>query len=111
MEEQKTNPEESPLRFKLNMRVIADALERKSRQILYYGSNDVCCLEEARMYYPGMKLKKNYVYLVPGGEVDGLFRTCAGMAFVIVGETNMDFLPENSPMVQVIDGSGALEIF
>ena len=36
MEEQKTNPEESPLRFKLNMRVIADALERKSRQILYY---------------------------------------------------------------------------
>ena len=43
--------------------------------------------------------------------MDGLFRTCAGMAFVIVGETNMDFLPENSPMVQVIDGSGTLEIF
>lgn len=45
-------------RFKLNMRIIADALERESRRILYYDVCDECRLEGARIFYPGIIMKK-----------------------------------------------------
>lgn len=97
--------------FKLNMRIIADALERESRRILYYDVCDECRLEGTRIFYPGIIMKKNYVYLVQGSEMDVLFRKYEGNAFLVVGNVDPYFLPENSPIVQVIDDSSILEVF
>ena len=103
--------EDGILSFRLNVRMVADALTRASKKIKYYRGEDTCRLDGARIFYPGMSLKKNYIYLVRGEEIDQSFRQYEGMAFAIDGKMDPDLLPENSPAVQIIDGTAGLEIF
>lgn len=111
MEEQIEKPEDGTLRFKLNMRIVADALERAFKQIQYYCGSDECRLEGARIFYPGMNLKENYLYLIQGREIDEQFRQYKDIAFVVVGKADPCLWPENSPVVQVVDDTGSLEVF
>lgn len=98
-------------RFRLNVRMIADALERAGKKIQYYCGRDECRLEGARIFYPGMQMKENYIYLVQSQEFDRQLSQYKGAAFVIQGKADPSLLPEDSSLIQVIDGSQSLEIF
>lgn len=111
MEEQKTPSEDMQLGFKMTMRIIADVLERELKQIEFYAAGDRCRLDGVKLYKSGRELNSSYVYFVHNREVDQTFRSCEGIAFVVIGRTDPGFFSDRSPVIQVLDDRSFLDIF
>ncbi|MCI8730086.1 MAG: hypothetical protein HFH57_02865 [Lachnospiraceae bacterium] len=99
------------LGFKLNMQIIADALEETFSQMELYDTENTCRLEGVKIFSAKSSLKKNYVYLISSCSVDEKFSDYREIPFIIVGRADACLFPENSPILQIIDGTDFLEIF
>ena len=99
------------LGFKLNMQIIADALEETFSQMELYDTENICRLEGVKIFSAKTSLKKNYVYLISSCSVDEKFSDYKEIPFIIVGRADAGLFPENSPILQIIDGTDFLEIF
>ena len=58
-----SDSEEFSLGFKLNMRILADVLERRWR-IAFYSSGDRCSLIGARFFQKGTEPDRQHVYFL-----------------------------------------------
>lgn len=105
------NPNYMPLKFQLNMQIIADALDRELKKIEFYASGDACRLEGIRLYDPYKALNNQYVYYVLSRDVTKDFATYENTAFIVSGKTDPSYFSWNSPVIQVLDETSFLEIF
>lgn len=97
--------------FKVNMRIIADVLERELKRIEFYFSDCDCRLDEVRLYNPKKELNSNYVYLIGNSDVNRTFTSFHRTAFIVIGRTDCSFFSGDAPVIQVIDESSFLDIF
>lgn len=107
----KVEIDESQPHFRLNMRIIADVLERNLKKIELYTSGDSCRLEGVRIFYDQKELRDKYVYFIHDYEVGEKLSQFEGIAFIVVGKVEVSRLPLKGPIIQVIDESGFMEIF
>ncbi len=105
-----TKSGEFKLGFQLNMQIIADGLEDRFKEVSFYSEEDSCRLDGVKILAGDRGLKSNYVYMMYGHDVKEAFSTYEGIAFVVVGKADVSFFPENSPIVQVSDSCGFLEV-
>ena len=97
--------------FRLNLRIIADALDQYGKKIEYYGSGDSQTLTGVRLYALGIMLKPEYVYFISSGDLVSRAQMFQGIPMVISGKINPGSLPENTPAIIVLDADNPLEIF
>lgn len=97
--------------FRLNMQIIADALEERSARIRSYAAEDTCRLEDVKIFSKEKTLKKKYVYVIQAGHVDESFSAYTGIPFIIIGEADATLFPKNSPVIQVAGDCSHVEIF
>ena len=62
-------------KFQVNMRIIADELERQGREIRFYGSDQEDGLDGVKLAFKKGTVKRNYVYLFPAGKRRNGFQT------------------------------------
>lgn len=111
MKPQSTKTDGSQPGFKLNMQIIADALEERSDRIGYYATEDPCILEDVKIFSKDKVLKKKYVYILSADHVDEDLADHSGIPFIIIGRTDTALLPKDCPIIQVLDGGSYVEIF
>lgn len=97
--------------FKLNMRIIADALERELKKVEVYFNNGFGCLQGVKFLTKRKELHKNCVYLVRNSDVDSSFVKYDGIAFVVLGYTDISSFSFSSPVIQIFDDVDFFEIF
>ena len=113
-------------KFQVNMRMIADELERQDREIQFYCSEREVGLDGVKLVSRKGKIKQNYVYLLPASEASEWLTVPELSAVVIVGRAEESVLPYNVaeypgkcagdtfcriPIIQIIDGTDFFEVF
>lgn len=88
--------------FRLNLRIIADALDQYGKKIEYYGSGDSQTLTGVRLYALGIMLKPEYVYFISSGDLVSRAQMFQGIPMVISGKINPGSLPENTDRKSVV---------
>ena len=78
--------------FRLNLRIIADALDQYGKKIEYYGSGDSQTLTGVRLYALGIMLKPEYVYFISSGDLVSRAQMFQGIPMVIFGENQPGFI-------------------
>lgn len=82
-------------RFQVNMRIIADELERQDREIQFYCSEQEVGFDGVKLVSKKGTIKRNYVYLLPAEEASEWLTVPDLSAVVIVGRTEESVLPHN----------------
>ena len=82
-------------KFQVNMRMIADELERQDREIQFYCSEREVGLDGVKLVSRKGKIKQNYVYLLPASEASEWLTVPELSAVVIVGRAEESVLPYN----------------
>ncbi len=113
-------------KFQVNMRIIADELERQGREIRFYGSDQEDGLDGVKLAFKKGTVKRNYVYLFPAGEASEWLSDSDLSAAVMVGRTERSVLPHNVakhpepcaegtfcriPVIQIAGGADFFEVF
>ncbi len=114
MTAQFTNDTGFTLGFRLNMQIIADALEEidaTHRQMEFYSAGDSCRLHGIKIFSKNRKLCPEYVYLISSGQVDESFSEYTGIPFIILGRTDTHLFPEQSPIIEIMGQWDFLEVF
>lgn len=89
--------------FKLNMRLIAEALERHYIKIEFYSREDRRVYNRVGVFYDKNALKPGILYLIPASDWRKEYEDCEGSGFVIIGRISLEDAPDNSSFIQVID--------
>lgn len=98
--------------FYLNMRILADALERNKRDIEYYGNEDIGKLANIRLYYPDVQPVSSYVYLINAEDTSSVLPLYKDICFIVKGKTDSSLLSDRRAAVILMrDPVNMLEIF
>lgn len=92
---------EIELGIKLNMRVIADALEDIYGTLSVTSSEDYSSLLGVRFYRRNGILKQKYVYFVKADEIDSEFETIKHISFIVSGKPEPNILDESCRVIQL----------
>lgn len=89
--------------FKLNMRLLAEALERKYIKIEFYQREDTCRFDRAGVFYDTAVLKAGIAYVIRAEEWNKELCDVEGCGFIIVGKIPLKDVPEHVSSIQVLD--------
>ena len=105
-----SDSEEFSLGFKLNMRILADVLERRWR-IAFYSSGDRCSLIGARFFQKGTEPDRQHVYFLKNSCFPEDAQRYEGTAFIVTGEVGPSQIPQGCPVIVVLEDLDILEIY
>ena len=89
----------SLLAFFMNMRLIADVMERCMLHMeLYFGGADNK-IQGARLYVGQNELNPSYVYILTTNQADRSFYEQKNQSFVIIGKTPVENIPEDCDVI------------
>ena len=89
--------------FRLNMRLLADTLERRYIKIEYYARGDRSFLNRVGIYDEGIRLKNDVVYLIRAEQWQRTLAENNRCSFIILGRLTPELIPADRPMICVLD--------
>ena len=99
MSDLKNEYSDTVLAFCMNMRLIADILERSRLHLeLYFGGAENK-IQGARMYIGQKELDNRYVYILNTDQISESFPGVKNQAFVIIGRTPVEKIPAESNVI------------
>lgn len=99
------------LAFRLNMKILNDALSAKYAHVTLFSASDSACLEAVRPYSKGQTLKKQFVYTMEAGDLRFLPPALKGFFFVVSGKADPEKLPAACSVLIVEDEASLPELF
>lgn len=89
--------------YRLKMRLLAEALERKYIKIELYGRDDNFRYQRISVFYDAAALKPGVVYLIPAKDWRAEYGEIPEVGFVILGRILLEDVPRHSASIQILD--------
>lgn len=103
---------EQPLRrYLLNMQVLADELEARQQEHVFYNRNEQPLLDSIRFYRPRQRPEEQYVYLVLPEDCDRDFRSYENIHFIVFGVTDLHNFSFTSSVISLPEHCDPMEIY
>ena len=96
--------------YKLNMRLLAEALERKYIKIEFYARESSCRFDRVGAFFCESALKGGVVYLIQAEDWKKEYGELKNCEFISLGRIPFDEIPKEQSFIQIIDASSAFYI-
>lgn len=103
--------EEFSLRFRLNMRLLADALDRLHIPNVFHEAGDAQSLIGIRLFRRDRTVDASYVYLAKAEDLPEDTLKTREAPFIVIGDLAGDRIPENRPVIVLPEDQYILRIF
>lgn len=103
---------EQPLkRYLLNMQVLADELEARQQEHLFYNRNETPTLEGIRFYRKNHRPQEQFVYLILPEDSDRDFRSYENIHFIVFGSTDLHNFSFSSSVIALPEDCDPLALY
>ncbi|MDO4492210.1 MAG: hypothetical protein Q4B85_14210 [Lachnospiraceae bacterium] len=96
--------------YKLNMRLLAEALERNYIKIEFYGKEDQLRFDRIGAFYDAKALKSGVVYLIRAEEWKTEYGEVPGCGFIIQGRIPLEEVPATTSSIQILDSCSSFRV-